>query len=100
LLWFSAFASPRPVCHLARFLALGSILDEQKTIIGIRITFPLLYSFGDEKKNPESQSKLARYRGASFKRLEPADFSFVDRGNLPAAWARSGIVVSSASRNF
>jgi hypothetical protein len=45
-------------------------VDEQKTIIGIRITFPLLYSLGDEKKNPESQSKLARYCGASFKRLE------------------------------
>jgi hypothetical protein len=75
-------------------------VDEQKTIIGIRITFPLLYSFRDEKKNPESQSKLARYRGASFKRLESADFSSVDGGNLPAAWARSRFVVSTLSRNF
>ena len=75
-------------------------MSRRRTIIGIKIAFPLLYSFNDKKKNSQSEPTLIRYRGASFKRLESADFSSVDSGNLPAAWARSRLVVPSASRNF
>jgi len=75
-------------------------MTKRRDRIGIKIAFPLLYSFDDKKKNSQTQPTFSRDRDASFKRLESADFSHVDRGNLPATWPRSGIAVSPRIRNL